>query len=65
MVTGEAIVSYNTFYVERYWMRMNESGRPFTFKGTCEPGGVVDDIKLFRELGITQIQRSEIQLKGK
>jgi hypothetical protein len=62
--THETVVSYNTLMaVGGRLIRMlgiSEGGVPLTFKGTCEPGGVVDPLKLFRELEVTQIRRSEL-----
>ena len=65
--TGEPVVSYNTLMVDGGWLirnlRISEGGVPLTFRGSCEPGGVVDPIKLFEELNVTQIQRSALNLK--
>lgn len=65
--TGETVVSYNTLQaVGGVFIRtlgISEGGVPLTFAGSCEPGGVVDPLKLFKELGITQVQRSAIGAK--
>jgi hypothetical protein len=62
--THETVVSYNTLMAVGgrliRTLGISEGGVPLTFKGTCEPGGVVDPLKLFRELEVTQIRRSEL-----
>lgn len=64
VATGEPVVSYNTVMADggRFIraLGISEGGVPLTFKGGCEPGGVVDSLKLFNELHITQIQRSKL-----
>ena len=67
--SGEVLVSYNTLMaVGGMWtrtLRISEGNVPLTFKGYCEPGGTVDLVKLFKEAGITQIQRSALGQRGK
>jgi hypothetical protein len=69
VTAGEPIVSYNTVMADggRFirWLDISEGGVPLTFKGRCEPGGVVDSLKLFKDLQITQVQRSELNLGEK
>jgi hypothetical protein len=65
--TNESILSYERFLaiggVLIRTLSISEGNAPLIFKGTCEPGGVVDPLKLFKELGITQIQRSTLSTK--
>lgn len=65
--TGEPVVSYNTLMADGgqfiQVLGISEGGVPLTFKGSCEPGGAVDSLKLFSELKVTQIQRSELNFK--
>jgi hypothetical protein len=62
--TDVPVVSYNTLMADGgrlvRMLGISEGGVPLTFKGSCEPGGVVDPIKLFGELGVSQIQRSTL-----
>ena len=64
--TGEIVVSYNTLMVDGGWLirhlGISAGGVPLTFKGSCEPGGVVDTVRIFKELEIKTIQRSEVNL---
>lgn len=66
--TGETVVSYKTLNAGGGWLirhlGISEGGVPLTFKGYCDPGGVVDPHKLFSEIGITQIQRANVDIKG-
>lgn len=61
--TGETVVSYNTLQASSGILGPASLG-PLTFRGYCAPGGVVDPVKLFKELGVTQIQRSALEGKG-
>lgn len=63
--TGELVVSYNTLQaVGGRFLKISEGHVPLTFNGYCAPGGsrVYAD-KLFKELRVTQIQRSELTIK--
>ncbi len=66
--TGETVVSYNILHATggRFIraLGISEGSVPLTFKGGCEPGGVVDPLKLFKEMKVTQIQRSELNIQG-
>ena len=66
--TGETVVSYNTLQAVggRFILALgiSEGGVPLTFKGFCEPEGRVDPLKLFKEIGITQIKRSALGAKN-
>lgn len=65
--TGETVVSYNTLMADGGLffraVRTSEGGVPLIFKGSCEPSDAVDLMKLFQELNVTQIQRSELPRK--
>jgi hypothetical protein len=59
--TNEPVISYNILMADGGWlvrsMGISSGGVPLTFKGSCEPGGVVDPVKLRSELQVIQIQR--------
>jgi hypothetical protein len=63
--TGETVVSYTTLQAAGgrfvHMLPLSEGRVPLTFSGHCGASGVVDPVKLFKELGITQIQRSELK----
>ena len=61
--TNETVVRYNTLTAGRGFFRLGEA--PLTFSPWCEPGGQVDPVKLTTDLGITQIQRSELKTRAK
>lgn len=64
--TGEPVVSYNILYATGgrlvRTLSIFEGNVPLTFKSSCEPGGRVDSLKLFKELGVTQVQRSTLNI---
>lgn len=61
--TNEPVISYNILMADGGWlirsMGISSGGVPLTFKGSCEPGGVIDPVKLHSELQVTQIQRTK------
>jgi hypothetical protein len=65
--TGEIVVSYNTLLagggIFIRTLGISEGGAPLTFKSFCEPGGIVDPLKLFKELRVTEIERSALNVK--
>ncbi len=61
--TGETVVSYNTLQAGRRFF-LTHFGT-LTFNGYCAPGGRVDPVKLFKEIGVTQVQRSELRARDK
>jgi hypothetical protein len=65
--TNEPVVSYNILFATGgqfvRTFRISEGNLPLTFKASCEPGGQVDTIKLFRDLGVTQVQRSALNIQ--
>lgn len=67
--TNELVVSYNTLMAGggrlSQMLGISEGRVPLTFKGQCEPGGLVDPVKLFSDLKITQIQRSKLNHQEK
>jgi hypothetical protein len=69
VTTGETVVSYNTLKatggVFIRALGISEGHVPLTFKSFCEPGGVVDPLKLFKELKVIQVQRSALNLEEK
>lgn len=69
VTTSETVVSYNTLKATGgifiRTLGISEGRVPLTFKSFCEPGGVVDPLKLLKELKVTQIQRSTLNLKEK
>jgi hypothetical protein len=60
-MTGEPVVSYNVLHATGGWLiralHISEGNAPLTFKEYCAPDGRVDQIKLFKQLGVTQINR--------
>jgi|1186.fasta_scaffold15175_2 hypothetical protein len=61
--TNETVVSYNTLQAERKFFLT--ALVPFTFHAYCAPSGRVDTHQLFKEIGVTQIQRSELRARNK
>ncbi len=63
LTKDEVVVSYNGLIAEggRFirTLGISEGGMPLTFKGTCKPGDLHTLEKLFKELNITLIRRSE------
>ena len=62
--TGEVVVSYNTLGARGgRFLKISEGHVPLTFNGYCAPGGsrIYAD-RLFKELRITQVQRSELNI---
>lgn len=54
--TGELVMSYNILHATRSWLRLTESGYPFTFDGYCSPNLGHSFIDKFAEYGITYIR---------
>ena len=59
--TGETVLSYNTLNAGRRFFIKGLG--PFTFHGYCAPGGAFNASDLFKELGVTQVQRSQVDKK--
>ena len=54
--TGELVMSYNILHATRSWLRLTESGYPFTFDGYCSPNLGHSFNDKFAEYGITYIR---------
>ena len=67
VTTREILVEWRELYASGghliHMLKISEGNVPLTFSGFCAPGGQVDPIKLFSEIGIKQVERSSI-LKG-
>lgn len=63
--TGEVLVSYNTLQASggHFTRGLSEGGVPLTFRANCEPGGIVDPVRLLEQHQIIQIQRSALGVK--
>jgi len=53
---GELVLSYKVFSAERKWLRLSESGYPFTFSGVCQPQSPPSNIESFAEYGIKYVE---------
>ena len=62
VATDDLIISYNTLKANNSFVGkfMSQEGVPILFKGWCEPGGIVDPIKLFESLGVIYVERSTL-----
>jgi hypothetical protein len=62
VATDDLIISYNTLKANNSFLGkyMSQEGVPILFKGWCEPGGIVDPIKLFENLGVIYVERSTL-----
>jgi hypothetical protein len=62
--TREPVVEWKQLYatggVLIRTLQISEGNVPLTFKGSCAPGGLVDTVRLFHQLGVIQVQRSTI-----
>lgn len=63
VASGEVVVGFNTLVAGHGAIRFSDA--PLTAKGSCEPGGQVDSMKLLKDNGITQIQRSALGAGGR
>ena len=63
VATGASVVSYNEFHPSGGWFFRAFSAAPLTFESSCGAGGFDESLKLFKELGIKRIQRSELNIK--
>lgn len=68
VTTNEPVVSYNILHATGgrliRALRISEGDVPLTFKDYCEPGGRVYPLQLFKELEVTQVQRSALNIKA-
>ena len=62
--TDEVVVSFDSFTASGGILNNIFSSLlgPLTFKGRCQPGGVVRTVSLFKELGITDVDRRKLNL---
>jgi hypothetical protein len=56
--TGQTIISYSTFDAGPGSLHVSEG--PLLFRGYCAPGGRVNQKELLRELGVTLVERSDV-----
>lgn len=65
VITGETVVSFNMLMASggRFIraLGISEGGVPLMFKGDCEKNLLFDKENLFKEIGVTQIDRRDLQ----
>ena len=65
VTTREPVLNYVMVYAEGgkliHALKISEGDEPMTFKSTCVPNKHLDLFRLFKELNITEVQRSTIE----